>query len=357
VAALLPFHLHPVLLVLIVGAGVVHHVVVSSARQRRLALYALLALLIVTMWPIGDLAASVSLSVATGQRLVIMLLVAPLLLLSVPTELLGRLTRPAPIDFCARKLAKPGVAIVIVTVVGTATLASPVVDWGARSNVGRGIIIATVLCLGFLLWIPALAVLPGTHRLSPAARAGYIFASPNTPSIPGCTTKKRCCTSRHSSISNWRGSSPNSVVTFPCGRWPSLSSFTRKTRARPSRKRRCTGPMWSENFCASIANAPVRFATTDPPSKLFGRIALHGDVAQLVERGLCKPEVVGSIPIVSTTGNGLFVYYFGSSVSLWPRFPCLTTRPGLGSSVTVASGRVSRSVASVPLSHPFHWAH
>jgi cytochrome c oxidase assembly factor CtaG len=177
VAALLPFHLHPVLLVLIVGAGVVHHVVVSSARQRRLALYALLALLIVTMWPIGDLAASVSLSVATGQRLVIMLLVAPLLLLSVPTELLGRLTRPAPIDFCARKLAKPGVAIVIVTVVGTATLASPVVDWGARSNVGRGIIIATVLCLGFLLWIPALAVLPGTHRLSPAARAGYIFAS------------------------------------------------------------------------------------------------------------------------------------------------------------------------------------
>ena len=25
-----------------------------------------------------------------------------------------------------------------------------------------------------------------------------------------------------------------------------------------------------------------------------------GDVAQLVERGLCKPEVVGSIPIVST---------------------------------------------------------
>ncbi len=26
-----------------------------------------------------------------------------------------------------------------------------------------------------------------------------------------------------------------------------------------------------------------------------------GDVAQLGERGLCKPEVVGSIPIVSTS--------------------------------------------------------
>ena len=29
-------------------------------------------------------------------------------------------------------------------------------------------------------------------------------------------------------------------------------------------------------------------------------LSLSGDVAQLVERGLCKPEVVGSIPIVST---------------------------------------------------------
>jgi cytochrome c oxidase assembly factor CtaG len=177
VAALLPFHWHPVLLALLVAAAVTHHLLVPSSRQRRLALWALLSLLVVTAWPVGDLAASVSLSVATVQRLVIMLLVAPLLLLSMPTDLLGRITRPAPIDFLARKVSKPGVAIVIVTVVGTATLISPVVDWGARSSVGRGLIILTVLCVGFLLWIPALAVLPGTHRLSPAARAGYIFAS------------------------------------------------------------------------------------------------------------------------------------------------------------------------------------
>ena len=29
-----------------------------------------------------------------------------------------------------------------------------------------------------------------------------------------------------------------------------------------------------------------------------------GDVAQLGERGLCKPEVVGSIPIISTMVEG-----------------------------------------------------
>jgi cytochrome c oxidase assembly factor CtaG len=176
-ASLLPFDWHPLVLTVIVAAGLVHHLLVSSTRQRRLAQYALVALFVVTMWPIGDLAASVSLSVATAQRLVIMLLVAPLLLLSIPTSVLGRMTRPVPVDYVVRKLAHPGVALIVVTVVGTATLATPVVDWGARSTYARDLILLTVLLVGFLLWIPALAIMPGTRRLSPAARAGYVFAS------------------------------------------------------------------------------------------------------------------------------------------------------------------------------------
>jgi cytochrome c oxidase assembly factor CtaG len=176
-ATLLPFRWHLDVILVIVALGVTHHLVVASARQRRLARYALLTLLIVTIWPIGDVAASVSLSVATAQRLIIMLFVAPLLLLSTPTEILGRLTRPAPVDLVVRRIAEPGVALAIVTIVGTATLVSPVVDWGARSAWGRDLILVSVLAVGCLLWVPALAILPGTHRLSPAARAGYIFAS------------------------------------------------------------------------------------------------------------------------------------------------------------------------------------
>lgn len=174
VAALLPFRWHPFVVLVIVVAAVIHHLYVASAHQRRLARYALVVLLVVTIWPIGDLAASVSLSVATAQRLVIMLFVAPFLWLSLPSS---ALTRPAPVDLVVRKLAEPGVALAVVTIVGTATLISPVVDWGARSTVGRDLILLTVLLVGFLLWVPALAVMPGTHRLSPAARAGYIFAS------------------------------------------------------------------------------------------------------------------------------------------------------------------------------------
>jgi len=177
VSTLLPFRWHIAELVVIVAAGVVHHVVVTTPRERRLALYALFALLVVTVWPVGDLAASVSLTVATVQRLVIMLFVAPMLLLATPTPVLAKLTRPQSIDRVTQVLAHPGFAIAFVTLVGTATLSVPVVDWGARSSLGRDLVLLTVLFAGVVLWLPGLGVMPGAKRLSPAGRAGYIFAS------------------------------------------------------------------------------------------------------------------------------------------------------------------------------------
>jgi cytochrome c oxidase assembly factor CtaG len=177
VTSLLPFRWHIAEVILIIAAGVVHHALVPSQRERRLAAWALIALLVVTVWPVGDLAASVSLTVATVQRLVIMLLVAPLLLMATPTSVLARLTRPRPIDALTRCLAHPGVAVVIVTALGTLTLTTPVVDWGARSSLGRDLVLIAVLFVGLVLWLPALGVLPGAKRLSPAARAGYVFAS------------------------------------------------------------------------------------------------------------------------------------------------------------------------------------
>jgi cytochrome c oxidase assembly factor CtaG len=177
VITLLPFRWHIAEVLVIVAAGVGHRIVVKSKRERRLVAWALLALLVVTVWPIGDLASSVSLTVATIQRLVIMLLVAPLLLMATPTNVLARLTRPRLIDAVTRRLAHPGVAMVVVTVLGTMTLIAPVVDWGARSAIGRELTLIAVLVVGLILWLPALALMPGAKRLSPVARAGYVFVS------------------------------------------------------------------------------------------------------------------------------------------------------------------------------------
>ena len=173
----LPFRWHLIELAVIAGAMVVHVRLVRDWHHRRLAAFALASLFIVTAWPIGDLAASVSLTVATVQRLVIMLLVAPLWLLSLPTAVLVKLTRPAPVDPVIRRLTHPGLAMLIVTVFGTLSLMAPAVNWGARSELGRDVVLALVLALGLVLWMPALAIIPGTRHLSPIARAAYIFVA------------------------------------------------------------------------------------------------------------------------------------------------------------------------------------
>ena len=173
----LPFRWHLGEVAFIVVSGLAHHLVVSDQRLRRRAELALVILVVVVVWPIGDLAASVSLAVATLQRLVIMLAVAPLLLRATPTSVFESLTRPAPIDRAVRVLSHPGVTLAVVTALGTTTLITPVVDWGAHSAVGRDVIVVATLGAGLLLWLPVIHVVPGTRVLSPIARAGYVFAS------------------------------------------------------------------------------------------------------------------------------------------------------------------------------------
>jgi len=62
-------------------------------------------------------------------------------------------------------------------VVGTVTLMTPAVDWGARSTFGRDVVLLTTLATGLVLWMPALAIMPGTRHLSPIARAAYVFVA------------------------------------------------------------------------------------------------------------------------------------------------------------------------------------
>ncbi len=172
-----PFNPHPVLFAVLLALGASHTWWVGRGRARLRAVIAWVILAVVSLWPVGDLAAATSLTVATAQRLVIMLGVAPLLLLSTSTAQLNRLTRPALVDAVTRRLAHPGVALGFVTVVGTITLSTPVVDAGAHSSLVRGATLMLVLLCGLVLWVPALGVMPGARRLSPVGRAGFLFAS------------------------------------------------------------------------------------------------------------------------------------------------------------------------------------
>lgn len=172
-----PFDPHPVWLGALLAAAAAHVWRARGRGARVRAAWGWLVLGVVVLWPVGDLAASVSLSVATMQRLIMMLLVAPLLVKSVSTAQLVAMTRPRVVDALTHRLAHPAVAIGVVTIVGTLTLSTPVVDEGARSEPFRALTLLVVLACGIVLWIPALGVMPGARRLSPIGRAGYIFVA------------------------------------------------------------------------------------------------------------------------------------------------------------------------------------
>ncbi len=117
-------------------------------------------------------------------------------------------------------------------------------------------------------------------------------ASPTMSFFVGCVTGRartrrghRACSKKTLSFCLTR-SARRSIVSF-CG-W-ACSSVGQSVRLITGRSqvRALSGPPSLTIVAPARAESPL------------GRL-LRGDVAQLGERGLCKPEVVGSIPIVST---------------------------------------------------------
>ena len=171
---LLPFAVHP-FEVALGSAVVVSALRSSSGRGARLAAASLW--FVVTLWPLGDIAAGHSLSVATGQRLIIMLACVPLVLRTVPMTALVRITQPRYVDMAVSWAARPLPALGLVTVGGTLTLSSPLVNAAATNDGWRIMVLLLTLVCGVILWLPVVGVIPGARHLSPVAQAGYLFAA------------------------------------------------------------------------------------------------------------------------------------------------------------------------------------
>ena len=94
---------------------------------------------------------------------------------------------------------------------------------------------------------------------------------------------------------------------------PPLLCDKRSTVSRVSR--------WSVYYISG-QNRPIFFKLSKPrTSKAMAASACHGALAQLGERGLCKPEVRGSIPLRSTINKSnehlrVFVLFLSLSIFL-----------------------------------------
>ncbi len=165
------------------GTGAPAAVTVTSRQWWQLA-GALLALAVALTWPVADLAAHWSLTALLFQRMLLLLVAAPLLLLAVPVPVLARLTRPAGVDALVEFLSRPPVAVVVFSVVVVGTLAVPAVSAQASSVGWRGFFDALLLFAGIVLWVPALGRVPGARRTSPVGRAVYLVVQSVLPNFP-----------------------------------------------------------------------------------------------------------------------------------------------------------------------------
>jgi cytochrome c oxidase assembly factor CtaG len=181
--SLLPPTWHPALDGALIVAAVGYAVVTArratraTPSERRRFAGGIALLYAACAWPLGDLAAHVSVTAVVLQRLLVMLAVAPLLVTATPVALLAVLTRPRPLDAVSRTLGHPAVAIVVVTVVGTVTLVPAVVTWASSSSAAGAVVVATTLLVGVVLWWPILGRAPATHRLSYVAKGAYMMAA------------------------------------------------------------------------------------------------------------------------------------------------------------------------------------
>jgi putative membrane protein len=180
---------HPVTVAVVVAA-VAFYVAMArgdarpSPKQRWAFAVAMLSLLIVGSWPLEDLAAHWSLTALVVQRLLLVLVAAPMLLVSLPAALAGRLTKPRAIDSALAFVSRPVAAVVIFTAIAVGTLLTPSVAAQSSSPAARAATDALLLVSGFVLWSPVMTTIPGASRPSHLGRAVYLFVQSVVPGFP-----------------------------------------------------------------------------------------------------------------------------------------------------------------------------
>lgn len=155
----------------------------ATGRQRGSFLTGIVLLVVALSWPLADLARSVSLLMTVLQRLTLVLAVAPLLLFGTPPTVAARLTRPRPIDFLARHLTRPFMALGTTTALLALTALPFSIEWAGRNLAARALILGLVFDAGIILWLPVIERVPGAHSLKPMVKAGYLVGQAVAPTF------------------------------------------------------------------------------------------------------------------------------------------------------------------------------
>ena len=154
-----------------------------TRRQRLFFLGGVVLLGLALCWPVADLAQTTSLLAIVLQRQLLVLGAAPLLLLGTPMTITARLTKPAPIDAVASRLARPVPALATTTILLFVTAIPPTVSAASSDALVRTMVVALTMIAGVALWLPVIVRVPGVPHLSDMAKAGYLIAQSLAPTF------------------------------------------------------------------------------------------------------------------------------------------------------------------------------
>lgn len=127
-------------------------------------------------WPVDDLARATSASAHAVEQLLLVLAVPPLVLLGLPRWLLALWTESPRVERVLRAVTRPTAAFVAFNAVLVVAWLPAVVQAEARWGPVSDVVHAALIVVGFMMWIPALRVVPGARPLPAASRIAYLFA-------------------------------------------------------------------------------------------------------------------------------------------------------------------------------------
>jgi putative membrane protein len=155
-------------------------------RGKRTALFSIgmALLLVVSDWPVHDLAEGYLYSAHMVQHLVYTLVAAPLLVAGVPAWMWRLAFRVRPLGAAFRFLTRPVVAIVTFNGLLLFTHWPEVVEASVSSELTHFGLHVLIVGSAIVMWWPVLSPLPERPALSPPGQLLYLFVQSIAPTIP-----------------------------------------------------------------------------------------------------------------------------------------------------------------------------
>ncbi len=156
----------------------------STKTQRRRFTLGVVVLVLLTNYPIENLARLYSVTAYLGQNLLIMLVAVPLMLLGLPRWLVVKLTRHRSTDLILTHATRPILSTFIFSSSIVASMLSSIVTEQSKNTLFRTSLHAELIAAGAVMWIAALGLMPGVRQMSTMGRVIYLFAQSLIPSFP-----------------------------------------------------------------------------------------------------------------------------------------------------------------------------